>query len=288
MMIRALLVAMALLAVPGADAALSITADDEPLALPPGSTTELTVTGTVNCQDFVTSGSQTINVALTTDAPAEWGAQDGTLTFNAGPDCLNPAGTTSTTGTVSFTPNGTAMGLIPEIITITASGDADATFTRNEQIWVDYQPGHVMETDIDFPYTLTDDVLVFNLTVTVTANTDSMVMFERLTTSAGSVTGLGNEQFFFTAGEAPTRVKTVTWTPPSGDWDNATIEFYNYSHCLIFDFGDCGAHFEQNLTWTILNGGTPTPTGDEGEDSPGAGLVAILAAIAAIVVARRR
>ncbi len=289
-MTRLSLLAIALLALPSAQAALQLSVEDEPLGLPPGTTTDLEVTGTISCQDFITAGKQTLTVTLSSDAPDEWGPADGTLTFTAGADCLSASTSTTATGKVSFTPTADAMGLIGETITIAATGDLEDTVQRNELMWVAYQPGHTMETSIDFPYELTESKLTFNLTITITANTNTMVMFENVTTTGGNVAGLSHEQFFFTAGEERTRTKTISWEPPTGEWEEATISFYNYSHCLIFDFGDCDAEVEDNISWTITNGGVPSPEpeGDGDKGSPGAGILLVLAAVGAALVLRRR
>lgn len=261
-----------------------------------GQTTTIPVNVTVGC-GFLLEHGTSLDVTLETDLPASWGASGSDVSFSASPTCVTSSGELTEAGSIDVTPTAEAPGLERRTFTIyanTTDGDS-ATFDHSSDVWVEYVPGHDLDVDIDFPYTYTaedEGAVEFNATLTISANADTMVMFENVRTS-GTLSGFSGQQIFMLSdGAERTRTMSVTWTPPSGSWGNATISFYTYSHCMAdedaCDMANPGArNFEENVTWEIQNE-AGSGNGGDGKDSPGAGLFLIPGLAAAAFLARRR
>ncbi len=281
------LLTFALLAAPGA--AAQATFADEPITIDPAGSHDLTVTVTAACADIL-SGGGSLSVDVSTSGLPDWfGAGTATAEF-AITDCAPPEATVSKDVTITFTPTADALGLDPYPFEVVAGGES---FPFTGPIQVGYADGHTMSMTMDFPYTLTDadeGTLTWDITIDVTANSQTMVMFQNLQTSVGTLSGVNHQIFDVETGDT-TRTITATFQAPDFEWEEATIKFWNYSHCLKGT--DCPPTNSQNMTWVITNGATSTPAGGETdggeEESPGLPLVGLLVAVgAAVVVARRR
>jgi hypothetical protein len=244
------------------------------------------------------SGSGTFSFNVTVGCLAilrtmsEGKATEATVTV----DLSNPpAWATSTPATVDFTPepacitNGDGYVTKSGSITVAVSPDAPAVeeqtlnFTADMPVQGDpvtstdqaiatvaYQPEYTLVTDVQFPLTVTSPKTTFNLTVTQASNARSMVMMEEIRTSAGSIAGLASLAYENRAGQPDTKVFKVTFTAPSGAWNQSTVQFKAYSHFLLLD-GRAG-EFDAGtpVTWQFVNGGVPAPDGDGdgGRESP--------------------
>lgn len=279
------LLSLALLVAPAASAA-DATFTDEPLTIPPSGSLDLPVTVTVDCADIL-SGGGGLSVPVSTTGLPDWmGAGTATADF-AATDCLTGETTASKDVALRFDPTDDALGLDPYGFTLVA-GDDSSEFTG--PIQVGYRDGHNMTTDLAFPHTLTDadgGRVSWNITIEVDANSQTMVMFQNLQTSVGKLSGVNHQIFDVETGDA-SRTLTATFEAPSFEWEEATITFWSYSHCLKGE--DCPPTNNQNVTWVITNGATSSPLNEgDGKDSPGLAPVGLgLALVAAALVARRR
>ncbi len=286
-----LLAALLLVAIPTASAAVTVAAEDGDLELMAGQSATIPVTVTVTCDEFVLAGAQSITYAIQSTARADLNPTYTAITVAAGASCV-PGNTVSGTGDITLSPGTDAVALMPQTLKVYAvQGSTNVSDDRAGNVWVAYNPGHQLTTDIAFPYTWTGgEMLAFNLTIDVTANDDTMIMFFPVSSPAnGTVNGIGgNPKFFLRQGDDATQVKPVTWTPPAGAWDNATISFRHYSHCLNGgDLDACEAQFEETVVWTIQNGAPPTPAAEKDSPGVGAGLIIGLLAVAIVVLRRR-
>lgn len=264
-------------------------------ALDPQGSTDVNFTLHVGCDILLEEGGSA-TFTVSTDLPAEFGAESKDVDVSADQDCLlGGSGDREVSDTLTITPVDGAMGNNKTTFTLTATGAGESGEAENsDQVWIGYLPGHELDPEIEFPYTMTaadGPELVFNVTVTITANSNTMVMFEQADATPGDVTGLAHEVFNLKTGDARERTKTVTFIPPADDWENATISFFNFSHCLDSGF-ECGNEMEQDISWTITNGGVSTDSGGNGggEDSPSPGVFTLLLGLlgAAFIAARRR
>ena len=279
------LLTLVLLSAPAASAA-DATFTDEPITVPPTGSASLPVTVTVDCTDVVAAGGDLDVPVSATGLPDWFGAGTAEAHFDA-MSCLTGEATASTEVALTFTPTADALGLDPYSFLVVAGEDS---FDFTGPIQVGYLDGHTMTTDLEFPYVLTDadgGAVSWNITLDITANSQTMVMFQNLQTSLGKLSGVSHQIFDVETGDT-TRTLTATFEAPDFEWDEVTIKFWNYSHCLKGT--DCPPTNSQNLTWVIQNGATGDPTNDAGgKDSPGLAPVGLtLAVVAAALVARRR
>ncbi len=287
----ALLAGLLLIAIPTASATMNVSSAIGDLELEPGTTTKIPVLITVSCEEFVLAGATSLTFKVGSDARADWNAVHPDITVEAGPACV-PGGSVGASGDISLSPGDDAFGLRSQTLKIWAvSGDTNLTFDRSGKIWTAYVGGHTMSTDVTFPASYTGgDALFFNLTVEITANSNSMIMFfPNPSAGNGSVSGFASTQFFLDAGDSPTKTFQVKWTPPTGNWDNATFSFRKYSHCLNGgELNSCNMEDnEGTVTWTMVNDAPKPPVDDKPTPGVGAGLlVGVIAA--ALVVLRRR
>lgn len=284
------LLAAALMALPTASAfTIDATIPDEPLTV--GEKTDIPVTitfGQDDCLAIASSAGTDATVTITSDLGDEWGFSGTDVTISD-MDCISGGASASANTTVSVTPSEDVIANIAVKPTLSAAiGEGDAVTYSDGSLVVGYVPGHTMTTDITFPYTYEGEgAMTFNVTLDVGANGDTMVMFLNVDAGDASISGLEHQKFFFTTGDEATRTMQVTWTPPSKGWDNSTVSFRNYSHCLA-DGVTCDPEFDENIVWTINNGNPATSSDPPGEDSPGVGPVAFMALLGAALVALRR
>lgn len=275
---------LALLVAPLASAA-EASFSDAALTIPPTGSADLIVTVTVDCAEILAANNDLKVPVSTTGLPDWFGAGTAEASF-ALTDCAPPSVSASKDVTLTFTPTADAFGLDPYGFTVNAGTDS-APYTG--PIQVGYLDGHQISSDMEFPYVLTDadeGRVTWNVTIDVTANSQTMVMFQNLQYSVGKVSGISH-QIFDVETEDTTRTLTATFEAPDFEWEEATITFWNYSHCLKGT--DCPPTNSQNLTWVIQNGaGGPSNGGGDGKDSPGLAPVTLTIALVAITLLARR
>ena len=138
---------------------------------------------------------------------------------------------------------------------------------------------------------MASETYAFELRINVTANAQTMVMFENKTVDVGSLDGLRAYTFDVLNGERDVTYN-VLFTPPSSEWSEATVRFHTYSHCLVG--ANCAAKLERNLTWTFVNNPppspdqTPTTSTKEPAKSPGPLLVPALVVLLGLAITRKR
>jgi len=289
---------MLLAAVPAAAQSDSITVTPmEPEGpVPPGGSLTLYADVAVDCLLIIqNAGSLEVSFAFP-DAPTGVNASVEPVSYDAQGCLTSPApldGTLIKNITVDVSASEDAPGLTPFALTMEATGDDQTGSGDFQGLMVDYSPGHTIDPGNGETFEVRGGQVSFNLTIDVTANARTMVMFEDKDVPAGAkLDGLSAVTFEVAAGER-TATLPVTFQAPQGDWEELEVSFTNFSHCL--DGSPCDPVQQQQVTWTFVNmGGAPTGTdgdgGDEGEESPGAGmlLVALGVLAAALVAARRR
>ena len=294
-----LLLGIAMLIVPtvaaGAPDTFEITPVDGDVARTISATgsTEIDYTVTVGCAHFALQGEDSLEISLSTNLDAYYGASFAPVTVTPGPACITSTeGEVTATATLKLTPTSSAMGLLPrDDFTVTATaGDASDTYEHEEPIQIDYKGGHTTTTSILFPYNFTDEdggAIHFNYTVDVQANSRTMVMWENVSSGGGSLDGMAPTHTFPVEEGERQWAYNLTWRPPTGNWDNATISFYTYSHST--KISPTEKVNEQTVTWTIYNDATPAKSGNgDSKGLPGLPMPAIFLAVALAVALRRR
>ncbi len=272
-----LLVALLLAIAPAQ--ALSLSASAPGTYIDPMGSMDITVDVTVDCADIVSAGGS-LDAALTAEVLDGVDVTGETVSF-AVSDCSPPSSTVTKQGTVTLTPTDSAAGLTPFDAKI-ISGDEQTTV---EGLAVDYKPGHTMSIEGDQTFEVTGGYIEFPLDLTITANAKTMIMFEEKSVSTGLLDGLAHKVFDVAANET-SATYTVSWTAPEGGWENATVSFYTYSHCLDKTEG-CDPQFESRPTWTFINM-DPHGTETEGEkESPSFALPLLIVGLALVALRRR-
>ena len=250
---------------------------------------------TLQCSLIATKGG-TVNVDVA--------ATDAALWLNVTParvafpltDCVTGQRTSLTKpGAVTLTATPDAPGLQPFNLTLVAQvvGSTEKATSLKESLVLAYKPGHVLTPAGDQTFRVTEATYAFPLRIDVTANTQTMVMFENKTVDVGALDGLRAYTFDVLGGERNVTYN-VLYTPPEFNWTEARVKFHTYSHCLVG--ANCTSKLEQNLTWTFLNEQPPKPTPETSSTAPSSGgkspsVGAVVALSAALVVAlygRRR
>src|ERR1041385_8639885 len=126
-----LLAVAALLALPAAQAHVTITATAPKDPLVPGVATVIPVTASANCAVVLTEynamGKTTLHWGLAPDAAKYWSAKSDDVAFDA--TTCDPAGPATVTvkGTIAVTPSMDAPALTPLGLTVTAYNGASTT-----------------------------------------------------------------------------------------------------------------------------------------------------------------
>ncbi|HJQ92905.1 MAG TPA: hypothetical protein VJ874_01315 [Candidatus Thermoplasmatota archaeon] len=252
----------------------------------------------VECPVIVMNGGGSATIQ-TAGLPAWLNATSTTVTFDPSECAGGPTGNLVKQAELILTPSSTAPGLVNASLnaTIVYTGEIPVSEVQPApapvelpDVFVAYRPGHVMTPDGDQTFTVTDGTYAFDMTVDITANARTMIMFEdKKVTGGGLLTGLQAKVFDVPNGETRL-VQPVKFTAPQGEWDTVRVSFYNYSHCL--DGTDCGPQVEKTITWTFKNGNTTAvePAGEktDSKGAPGPAIPAILAALALVAVIARR
>lgn len=282
-LLLASLLALTLVALPGhaqtpSLGTITVAIQDATVVVPAEGSTSIEATVTVDCALAIAEmGTTQVAIAGTAD-----NLTVGTDSMTIDPQaCLTGMGSISKVANLTLTANPAAPGLTPIPITVAATlGTTNGSDTTD--VTVAYRPGHTITPDVTFPVTVTGESFTFNLTLEYTGNARSMIMFEDQDCEGCTVTGL---QPIIRQPPATETIQ-VTFKPAAKDWDNATFEFRNFSHYLL-ESGDAGdPELEEFITWTFVQGDPPGK--ENGKDSPGLGLVALLAGLAAAAVVVRR
>lgn len=290
------LAAILLLPAAGADVTHSTTFTGG--AIPYDGTATIPIDVSVGCDVILFSGGGSADVQVV-GLPAWLNATSTTVTFEP-TECPGnpPPGAVVKQAELTLTPAPDAPGLVNA--TLNASivyigelpiSEPNVSPVELPAVHVAYRPGHVMTPDGDQMFTVTNGTYAFDMTVDVTANARTMIMFEdKKVVGGGLLTGLQAHVFNVPAGEVQL-MQPVKFTAPQGEWDTVRVTFYNYSHCL--DGTDCGEQLARTITWTFKNadaGAAVQPQGDKSESkgAPGLALPALATALAALVVMARR
>lgn len=295
----ALLLLAASLAVPMAASqqpGMGITLTVGTLAAPipyEGSAT-LPINVTVGCIDAQQDG--TVSIAAG-DQPSWLTISAPDITVMPGAECL-PAGTITQAGSITLSVSKDAPGVIEHSIDFVATVNTKNSDPPTQaKFSVAYFSIYTLVPEPKFPLEVTQKVTKFNVTGTQSSNAPSMIMVDgTMTASNGAlVSGIASLQYNNTAGTPDTKTYTVTFTAPSGSWDNSTISLRTFGH---FNFaGQGGDPMDyKNFTWEIHNGGVSG--GGDGDGGGGGGKKGIPAAPAPLMslallafaafVARRR
>ncbi len=282
------LLALAVLATPaqaqGLSSEISVTADS-PGVVAWNGTAPLNVTVEVGCGIFAADPSASELVVSATTENDTLTASTETIAIAAS-DCLAGGGAITKDVVLTMTPAEDAPGIVTIPIAVTAmvgtaSGEGETSAT------VSYKADHQIIPDVTFPLTVDNGTVTFNVTIVYAANAPSMVMFEEQSfDNGGSIKGLKPVI------ETPPAevVLPVTFKAPSGDWNQTTLSFRNFSHYIFTDTGLAGdPELEKIVEWTFVQGASETPATEEGDkDSPGAGVLVALGLFALAFVARRK
>lgn len=261
--------------------------------VPAGGSMELFADVTMDCSFIVLRGGSA-QVDYTFEGLPDGVGANASSTDLDGTDCLAglPASSLTRNVTVTVTASRDAAGLVPFDFTILASGESlsgsaegSGTF---QDVMVDYGPGHAIDPG-DATFEVTGGEVSFNLTVSVSANAKTMVMFEDVERPSGArLDGLKSVTFDVAEGHRE-EVLPITFKAPSGDWDELAVTFTHVSHCQEGE--ECDPLGHEEVTWTFTNAGGAAPADDEGDskESPGpvAGLL-VLALVGLALRARRR
>lgn len=252
-----------------------------PIELSPTESTQFDASVTFGCQEILLENGLEATVEFATSFE---GVSSSIETLSFSPmDCIGEESVTeSATILVSAT---NASGLEPFTPSIVAKHGSESTSFELEETIVAYRPGHVMTPNGDQTFQVDGLTYEFDLHLEILANAQTMVMFENKDVSGlASLTGLKANIFDVAAGDTEITNK-ITFTAPEGNWDQETVTFYTYSHCLGGE--NCGANLEQNVTWTFVNTADPIPEGGEEKSTP-APAVALLIGALLFVGAKKR
>lgn len=285
----ALVAALALTVAPMATAA-TLTVDVDSAVVQPGGSYAIPFTYADTCADAVgpvlaeiLAGTGSLDVAITAAGAGEGvtlASATATLDYTG---CVSgPLTDPVYTGTLLASADTWAPGMIPATVTLTG-GDASDSL----DLTVNYTNTYTVSTDATFPLETVDGMAKFNLTMTVTANAPSMLMFFKQTASCGSVTGL--PEFLnindgeYVPGEPTTLVKQISYTNTCSDNEMDYFVFDTVAHNVAYSTDLFETH---NMNWTFENHGGHAA--GEAEESPSVGFFAVVAVLGAIVIARRK
>ena len=271
-------------------------------AIPYDGTATVPIQVSVGCEVILASLGGSASVAVV--GPAWLNATSTTVSFEPSECAGIPSGSEvpkiTKQADVTLTPAPESPGLVNATLnaTIVYVGEAPMSEPRNSfvdlpAVHVAYRPGHVLTPSGDQTFSVTNGSYSFDMTIDITANARTMIMFEDKKVTGGALlTGLQAHTFNVPEGEV-SKVNPVKFTAPQGAWDTVRVTFYNYSHCL--DGTDCGPQVQSNITWTFKNANPGAAVEPAGEDekkgskgAPGPAMPAILIALAVVAIAARR
>jgi hypothetical protein len=266
-------------------------------AIPYDGSATIPIDVTIQCPTLLVEGLGGGSAHVEVVGPAWLSATSTTVTFDAMECSSNPSVPLTKTVEVSLAPLPNAPGLVNATLNATLVFEDENPATEASRspielpaVHVAYRPGHVLTPDGDQTFTVTNGSYAFELTIDITANARTMIMFEDKKVSGGALlTGLQAHTFNVPEGEV-SRVNPVKFTAPQGAWESVKVSFRTYSHCL--DGTDCGPQLEKTVTWTFNNANpdaTVEPSSEkESKGAPGLLLPSIVAALAIAALAIRR
>jgi hypothetical protein len=270
------------------EVSLAVTEPSAPISY--SGTTDVPIEVTVGCAVILQAGGEAAVDFTYGDVPAWLNVEEPSLTAGPQPSCLlDMEGTVVLTGNLGLTPAFEAPGMNETTFTVMASvdtqGEPAESAPQDVTVMIEFRPNYTIATDITFPYNVTEDEVRFNVTVTMDANARSMVMFEEVSASEGSFTGLASQTY-----DAPPEVRVfpVVFTPPDGDWTQSNVTFRVFSHYLPLTGTAGDAMGTQNPVWVFTNGNPGGSGGDGGKGVPGVGPVFLIGGLLGLAVIVRR
>lgn len=274
-----------------ASASAQISTDpDTTIVVEPGASTSIPFTYTGSCQNVLGTslpdillGGGEVSVTITGSGGEGLSFADTVITLDYTSCITGLAEDPAASGNMTVTADAWATGRIPQDVTL-SGGEATATAT----VMTNYTAIYTLTTDATFPMETHEGKGMFNVTLTVTANAPTMIMFFSEDAACGSVTGMKDIYNInagdFVNGEPTTITSQVTYENTCGEEEDIhsfnTVAHNPEMSTDLFPF--------QSFDWTFMNAdGHGGEHGDE-KDTPGFGLVALLGAIAVAFVARRK
>lgn len=267
---------------------ITLACEDLAAPIPYAGTAALACTVSVGCLEILSSGGS-MEATITVESPPAWLTTSPTAVAIDGTACFTGAGTTAATSNVPLSVSKDAPGVVETPLSLVATIGSTASPPDAAIISVEYNWNYTVTADLTFPYTMTTPSVTFNLTVTQASNARSMVMMEETRTSAGTISGLTSTVYENEAGKPDTKVFKVTYTAPTGEWENATVDFMAYGHYLLLDSSSGDYDEGKHVVFDFVNGGVK-PEGDGGgKESPApVGALLAIGLLALAFVARRR
>ncbi len=248
----------------------------------PGTTATQEFSVSVGCATILQAGGSS-TVAVNVSAPVWMGATGTDVELD--PTGCIPGGSVAGNGTITYAPTNAAPGFQPAEIAITAMlGDETGETTTTAQ--AGYRPGYQFTFAPGTTIMVTNASESVTMQITVTANADTMLMFEAVEGAMGSVAIPTFINVVDQIGQETTLTQDLTYTPPLDDWTEDTFIFKTWSHYM--QDGDLKTP-DQQVTLVFVNDLPPGSGGDsEEEESPGVAVPILIGALAAIAIARRR
>lgn len=263
-----------------------------PGALSPTAATSVPFNVTLECA-FLLSKGGSVDVDVGLSSPPPWLNASPVRVSFAVTACTGGAGITRS-GTLSLVTSQQAPGLVPFDLTAQASvvGGTEKGTSTTQGLVISYRPGHSLTPDGDQTFEVRGKTYSFVLKIDISANAQTMVMFEDKTVQVGTLDGVRAMTFDVAKGERSITYN-VLFAPPTAPWNQSKVTFRTYSHCLVGD--GCNPQLERTITWVFVNHqpatlqGDPTTALPPGGKSPGPELGPLLAVgLAALIVARHR
>lgn len=287
-----LVVATLAAALPSAQAqaptGVTLTCPDLETPIPYMGSAELACSVSVGCLEM--AGGATTTVTVEVQGPPTWlTAAPGTAPLDP-MACITGTGFVSAHVLVALTASKDAPAVIDTPLSLVATVGQTASAPDAAIVTVAYNWDYTLTTDAKFPLTVTTPTVVFNLTVKQSSNARSMVMMEEVRTSAGVIAGLTSTVYESGPGKSDSKTFKVTYTPPTGEWETAKVDFMAYGHYLLLDSRSGPYDNGTAVSWTFTNGGVePVDDGGDSKDSPApVGALLALGLVALAAFARRR
>ncbi len=264
-------------------------------AIAPGGNATASVYIALDCFTVIRTGGGEATLAFA-GSPAWVTLTGASVVFDA-QDCIS--GVTESlnlTSVIQVRVDDAAPAFLParSNVTVTytgAVGDPITTTATVSGITAQYVPGHRTTPEGDQTFNVKgSQVFSFEMTIEITANGRTMVMFEdkKVSDPDAILNGLKAQIYDVPNGDTG-ETRKVTFTPPQDAWEKVTVDFRTYSHCL--DGPDCDPELERTVAWTFVNeqpAVLESSAASKGAPAPQGVLVALVfAALAGIVRARR-
>jgi hypothetical protein len=264
--------------------------DDKMAVIPYAGNATVPFTVSIGCNlvlyETVTNNADADHFHVLVDNPPAWLKAEEFRVDISPTDCGggNTDATLVKTGNYPFAVAPGAPAIVTQTLNVTAEFAGNDATPAPLSFSVQFHPDYDVVPSVKFPYTVTNGMANFTVTVTNRANARSMVMFEELHASTGSVSGLGSVVY------TPPETKTfnVVFKAPDSCWTNATVDFKTFSHYLLLDQRAGSYKLQHDTAWGFTNG-VACKAGSSGtKASPLGGWVLIASVLGAAMLARRR